>query len=53
MKKRFTEEKITGFLREAEAGLSVKDLCRRLGCKTPSKSRNKSFIRFIDYAASL
>ncbi len=29
MKKRFSEEQIIGFLREAEAGLSVKDLCRR------------------------
>lgn len=31
MKKRFSEEQIIGFLREAEAGLSVKDLCRRHG----------------------
>jgi putative transposase len=31
MKKRFTEETIIGFLREAEGGLSVKDLCRRHG----------------------
>ena len=29
MKKRFTEAQIIGFLREAEAGLPVKDLCRR------------------------
>ena len=31
MKKRFTEEQIIGFLQEAEAGLAVKDLCRRHG----------------------
>jgi putative transposase len=31
VKKRFSEEQIIGFLREAEAGLSVKDLCRRHG----------------------
>ena len=27
MKKRFTEEKIIGFLREAEASIPVKELC--------------------------
>ena len=31
MKKRFTEEQIVGFLREAERGVAVKDLCRRHG----------------------
>ena len=31
MKKRFTEEQIIGFLREAEVGLPVKKLCRRHG----------------------
>ncbi|OLG81178.1 transposase, partial [Xanthomonas oryzae] len=29
MKKRFSEEQIIGFLREAEAGMPIKDLCRR------------------------
>jgi putative transposase len=28
MKKRFKEEQIIGFLKEAEAGVAVKDLCR-------------------------
>lgn len=31
MKKRFSEEQIVGFLREADAGMPVKDLCRRHG----------------------
>lgn len=31
MRKRFSEEKIIGFLREPEAGMPVKALCRRHG----------------------
>lgn len=31
MKKRFSEEQIIGFLREAEAGLPIAELCRRHG----------------------
>ena len=31
MKKRYTEEQIIGFLREADAGIPVKELCRRDG----------------------
>ena len=31
MKKRFSEEQIIGFLREADAGLAIKELCRRHG----------------------
>ncbi|WP_147483403.1 transposase, partial [Burkholderia pseudomallei] len=29
MKKRFTEQQIIGFLKEAEAGMPVKELCRK------------------------
>jgi putative transposase len=29
MKKRFSDEQIIGFLKEAEAGLAVKELCRK------------------------
>jgi transposase len=36
MKKRFTEEQIIGFLREADAGLPVKELCRKHGFSEPS-----------------
>jgi putative transposase len=31
MKKRFTEAQIVGFLREADAGVPVKELCRKHG----------------------
>lgn len=31
MKKRFLEEQIIGFLKQAEAGVSVKELCRQHG----------------------
>ena len=31
MKKRYTEEQIIGFLREAEAGMPIVELCRRHG----------------------
>jgi putative transposase len=31
MKKRFSDEQIIGFLKEAEAGLAVKELCRKYG----------------------
>jgi putative transposase len=31
VKKRFSEEQIIGFLKQAEAGVSVKELCRKHG----------------------
>lgn len=31
MKKRYSDEQIIGFLKEAESGISVKELCRRHG----------------------
>ncbi|PXV62429.1 putative transposase [Sinimarinibacterium flocculans] len=31
MKKRYSEEQIIGFLKEADAGVPLKDLCRRHG----------------------
>ncbi len=31
MKKRFTEAQIVGVLREADAGIPIKDLCRKHG----------------------
>jgi putative transposase len=31
MKKRYSEEQIIGFLRDGEAGIAVKDLCRQHG----------------------
>ena len=31
MKKRYTEEQIIGFLREADAGIPIKELCWRHG----------------------
>jgi putative transposase len=31
VKKRFSEEQIIGFLREVDAGVAIKELCRRHG----------------------
>ena len=41
MKKRFTEAQIVGFLREADAGVAVKDLCRKHGFSEGSLWRSK------------
>jgi putative transposase len=42
MKKRFTEAQIVGFLREADAGVAVKDLCRKHGFSEASYYRWRS-----------
>ncbi|CAJ5391214.1 IS407A, transposase OrfA [Burkholderia pseudomallei] len=39
MKKRFTEQQIIGFLKEAEAGMPVKELCRKHGFSDASPGR--------------
>jgi transposase-like protein len=36
VKKRFSEEQIIGFLREADSGLAIEELCRRHGCSEAS-----------------
>jgi putative transposase len=36
VKKRYTEEQIIGFLKEAEGSVPVKELCRRYGFSEPS-----------------
>ena len=45
MKRRYTEEQIIGFLREADAGLPVKELCRKHGFSEPSYSRTTKAMR--------
>lgn len=39
-KSRFTEQQIIGFLKQAEAGLAVKEVCRR-GISKPSRSASE------------
>jgi len=42
MKKRYSEEQIIGFLRDGEAGIAVKDLCRKHGFSEASYYLRKS-----------
>jgi len=42
MKKRFSEEQIIGFLREADAGLPIKELCCKHGLSEGSYYRWKA-----------
>lgn len=42
MKKRFSEEQIIGSLREAEAGMPIKDFCRRHGFSEASYHLRRS-----------
>ena len=38
---RFSEEQIVGVLKEAEAGVPVKDLCRRMGSAMPRSTTGR------------
>lgn len=44
MKKRYTEEQIIGFLREADAGMAVKELYGKHGFSEPSYSGPRALI---------
>lgn len=48
MKKRFSEEQIIGFLREVEAGMPIKDLCKH-GFSEASYYRSLKFILGIKF----
>lgn len=48
MKKRFTEEQIIGFLKEADAGVSVQELCRKHGFSDASYYKWKAKFGGMD-----
>jgi putative transposase len=52
MKKRYTEEQIIAFLREADAGLPVKELCRKHGFSEPSYYAWKAKFGGMNWAAA-
>lgn len=47
-KSRFTETQIVGILNEAEAGMSVKDLCRKHGISSPTYYKWKAQYGGLD-----
>jgi len=48
MKKRFTEEQIIGFLKEADSGVSVQELCRKYGFSDASYCKWKAKFGGMD-----
>ena len=46
MKMRFSEDQIIAFLREAEAGLQVKEMCRRQGFSEALRNHEAGVICF-------
>ena len=48
MKKRFSEEQIIGFLREADKGVPVKELCRKHGFSEASYYLRRSKFGGMD-----
>jgi putative transposase len=48
MKKRFTEEQIIGFLKEADVGVSVQELCRKHGFSDASYYKWKAKFGGMD-----
>ncbi len=54
MKGRFTDEQIIGFLKQAEGGVAVKDLCRKHGFSDATfykwRSRHERSTKHIEQA---
>src|SRR5229473_2794011 len=48
-KSRFSEEQIVGMLKEAEAGVPVKELCRRLGISDAAIYARKTKRRGVEF----